>query len=62
MARSGKLEARGVSWEGTMGGVPQNISAPLLLLPTEIESIFDTAEIARTLSHSSFVEVGFIPC
>ena len=33
-----------VSWEGTMGGVPQNISAPLLLLPSEIESTFDTTE------------------
>ena len=27
-----------------MGGFPQNISAPLLLLPSEIESIFDTRE------------------
>ena len=56
-----------VSWEGTMGGVPQNISAPLLLLlPSEIESIFDTAEcknfitffVRRSWFHSMLVKIN----
>ena len=40
-----------------MGGFPQNISAPLLK-----SKVFSIPGNARTLSHSSFVEVGFIPC
>ena len=52
-----------VSWEGTMGGVPQNISAPLLLLlPSDLETAecknFITFFVRRSWFYSMLVKIN----